>query len=222
MTLAATAKESLRFAKSNIGLLFLLQLPMGLLVLLQRVMEPFLEGNPLVGLIILLPLFSVGSNLCTALTFCVLQLPAPRHLTDINQAWQKLAPQFGPLVLSSAIIALFFGLGLAAFVLPGLYFISLYFFVPLFVITEPGQPIAKYFYQSKKLVTQSRKTLLGTLGFVTITFLIEIPISILVDALSRPVGGAAFFDVILTMLFGVIIDCFIIFYFLSIKPKGNS
>jgi hypothetical protein len=222
MTFSSTAKESLRFSKSNMALLLLVQIPMGLLVLLQRVVEPYLEGSPIIGLTLLLPLFSIGSSLCTALTFWVVQLPSPRRLTDIRLVWEKLSPHYKPLTLSSLLIAFFFGLGLAAFILPGLYFISLYFFVPLCVVTEPGKPIAKYLYQSKMLVTHSRKTFLTTLAFVTVTFLIEIPVSILVDALSGPMGGAAFFDVILTMLLSGVIDCFIVFYFLGIKPKGNS
>lgn len=222
MTLSSTAKDSLKFAKSNMALLFLIQLPMGLLVLLQRFVEPYLEGSPIIGLTLLLPLFSIGSSLCTAFTFWVVQLPSPHQLNDLKIIWAKLSPHYKPLALSSLVIAFFFGLGLAAFILPGLYFISLYFFVPLFVVTEPGQPIAKYLYQSKKLVTHSRKTFFITLAVVVLTFLIEIPVSILVDALSRPMGGALFFDVILSMFFGSIIDCFIVFYFLSIKSKGNS
>lgn len=199
-----------------------IQIPLGILVLIQRVSEPYLEQSPVLAVLLLVPLFSVGSSLCSALTLGLIEeIPNKSTLPSLSAALNKVLNRFKRLLLSSLVVSLFFGLGLAAFMIPGIYFMALYLFVPLIVLTEPEQPILSYLYHSKILVKQSRKVLLTTLTIVSLSMVIELATTVLVEFISKIMGGALLIDLFLTMSFGALLDCFIVFYFHSLRAKGN-
>ncbi len=219
--IGTSAKKTLSFAKQNPLLLFLIQIPVGLLGVLQSLLEPYLEWHPVVALIILLPLFSMGSSLSTALTFLVVQTRNSDTHSNFSHDWKRLTDRFTSLAGSSFIVALFFGLGLAALILPGFYFLAIYIFVPILAVSAPPQPISQYLYKSKKMITQSRKILFTTIGLVTLSFLAELPLSLIANFLSSFFGGALIIDAAATMMLGALLDCFIVFYFLNLQSKGT-
>lgn len=217
-----TLKQTLAFYKKNLVAILAIQIPMGFLVVIQGILEPYIENHSVLALIFLLPLFALGSSWGTALTYLLI-------LSDSNATLKKrlshsaslLVSKLKTLSLASLLIAVFFGLGLYAYVLPGILFIALYFFVPILVVSEPEQPIVRYFYQSKQLVTGSYKLFFLTFAIALLTFLIEIPISYLVELLSERLGYSILLDVGISMLVTGLVDVFICYYFLSLKSKGN-
>jgi hypothetical protein len=216
-------KDAVSFYLSHFALVCFTQIPLGLLVLLQRFLDPFLETHPIVAVLILLPLFSIGSSLGTAFNYLLITLPDERNFSTFLKALRSLDKRkMTTLTLASLMVAIFFSLGLAAFVLPGLYFMALYFFVPILVISNPKQPVAQYLYSSKKLVTRSRKTFFATFAIVLATFLMELPISFFVNRLSELFGYAPLFDIAFSVCLGGWVDVFICFYFLTLKQEGNA
>ncbi|MCX6101800.1 MAG: hypothetical protein NT000_00870, partial [Proteobacteria bacterium] len=151
----------------------LLQSPMGLLVLLQIFLSPKLENHAWIAIGILLPLFSIGSSLCTAATFVLIEQKPSQGLAFLPIVFKEVFTRLIPLVLSSLTVSIFFGLGFAALIIPGIYFLAIYFFVPFLVMIQSRQPVANYLFQSKQLITRNRKTLFTMIGIVLFTFLIE-------------------------------------------------
>ncbi|MFM8316064.1 MAG: hypothetical protein ACKOA8_17435 [Deltaproteobacteria bacterium] len=221
-SIATIFNEALKFWFGHFGFVLLLQLPLGILVVGQRFLDSYLETHPILAVLLLLPLFSVGSSLSSALTFLYLQTPSPRKLSIFAHLLKDSSQKLKYLVPTSLCVAVFFGLGLAAFILPGLYFISLYFFVPFLVVQEPIQPIANYLFASKSMVTQSRKTFWTTAGLALTTLFMELPLSFLVDYLSNLIGQPAFCDMLISMMFASFLDIMVSVYFLSLSSKGNS
>ncbi|NQW44985.1 MAG: hypothetical protein HQ462_06225 [Deltaproteobacteria bacterium] len=216
------ALESLHFIKTHWLNVLLLQSPMGLLVLLQIFLSPKLENHAWIAIGILLPLFSIGSSLSTAATFVLIEQKPSQGLAFLPIVFKEVFKRLIPLVLSSLTVSIFFGLGFAALIIPGIYFLAIYFFVPFIVMIQPRQPVANYLFQSKQLITRNRKTLLTMIGIVLFTFLIEIPMSFVSDSLLGNVPFAFFFEMLITMVSAGLINCFIVFYFISLNSKGNS
>lgn len=216
-------RDSLKFYSSYFPLVSLTQIPLAILVLLQRFLDPFLENHPIVAVVILLPLFSIGSSLGTAFNYILINLPDRRNLRTFLKAIYSIGPTtITTLVLTSLMVAMFFGLGLAAFILPGLYFMALYFFVPILVVSSSKQTVAQYLYASKQIVTHSRKNFYVTLVIALAIFLMELPISFLVNQLSEQFGYAPLFDVSFSICLGGLVDVFICFYFLALKEEGTT
>lgn len=217
-----TIKQSFGFYQKNPIAILTAQIPMGILVIVQRVLEPHLEKHPILISSFLLPIFSLGTSWGTAFTFLLMCGDSQAPIRDqLSRAVASLFQNFKALSLTSLLTAIFFALGLYAYLLPGIVFIALYFFVPILVVSEPEQPISRYFYQSKQFVTKSYKLFFLTFSITLFTFLVEIPISYLVDFLSERLGYAIIFDVSISMFVTGFIDIFICYYFLSLKSKGN-
>ncbi len=221
-SIATIFNEALKFWFGHFGFVVLLQLPLGILVVAQRFFDSHFESHPILAVLLLLPLFSVGSSLSTALTFLYLQTPSPRKLSTFAHLLKDSSKKLKYLVPTSLCVAIFFGLGLAAFILPGLYFISLYFFVPILVVREPIQPIANYLFASKTIVTQSRNIFWTTAGLALATLLMELPISYFVDSLSSLIGHPSLCDMLISMMFASFLDIMVSLYFLNLSSKGNS
>ena len=128
------ALESLHFIKTHWLNVLLLQSPMGLLVLLQIFLSPKLENHAWIAIGILLPLFSIGSSLCTAATFVLIEQKPSQGLAFLPIVFKEVFTRLIPLVLSSLTVSIFFGLGFAALIVPGIYFLAIYFFVPFLVL----------------------------------------------------------------------------------------
>ena len=217
-----TVTQSFGFYRKKPFAILAAQIPMGILVIVQRVLEPHLEKHPILISSFLLPIFSLGTSWGTALTFLLMGGDSQAPIKDqLLQAMANLFHKFKALFLTSLLTAIFFALGLYAYLLPGIVFIALYFFVPILVVSEPEQPVSRYFYQSKQLVTKSYTLFFLTLSITLFTFFVEIPISYLVEFLSERLGYAIIFDVSISMFVTGFIDIFICYYFLSLKSKGN-
>jgi len=220
--IAEILKLALKALRTNFLPLFLIQLPVGLLVILQNCLEPHFESNPLIALIILLPLFSFVSSLCTALTFIAVQSLQTYPKLNFKILKQLSAQTLTKLTATSFLVAIFFGLGLAALVIPGIYFTAIYLFVPILVVLNPSQKAFQYLFESKKLVTQNKKILFSTLLIGLVSFLIEIPLSQAVRLIGENLGASLLIDSFLTMISGVFFDCFVIFYFQTLKRKEGA
>jgi len=205
--------------QKNFPILLLIQLPVGLVIAIQSFLEPYFESYPIVALVVLLPIFSYVSSLCTALTYLVLQ----SHRKNFRFLCSSLKTieirKIKKLAVCSLWVSIFFGLGLAALVLPGFYFLASYIFVPILVMTEPELKSSQYLYESKQLIGKSKKTLFTTILIVAFSFFIEIPISQVVTLIAKFTGGGIFIDSFLTMIYGAFFDCLIVFYFLSLRGK---
>lgn len=215
-------KLAFKALKTNFLPLFLIQLPVGLLVFLQNFLEPLFESNPIIALIILLPLFSFVSSLCTALTYIAVQSlqTAPKLKFTILK---QLSPEtLTKLTATSLLVAIFLGLGLAALVIPGIYFTAIYLFVPVLVVLNPSQKASQYLFESKKLVTQNKKILFSTLSIASLSFMIDFPLSQVVRLIGGNASASLLIDSFLTMISGAFFDCFVIFYFQTLKRKESA
>ena len=222
MIVLKSVKLATKSLQKHFRLLFLLQIPVGILVATQSLLEPYLESSPILALIFLLPLFSFVSSVCTALTYLVIQSELSGNHPNFKNFRNLSSTQMKQLALCSLLVSVFFGLGLAALILPGFYFLACYLFVPILVISDPNRKVSEYLAESKQVVSQDKKTLITTMLFVIIGFLVEIPISQFVALIARFTGAAIFIDSVFTMLFGMFFDCIVVFYFLAISRKESN
>jgi len=127
----------------------------------------------LVIILIVLPYFCIATYLSRSLTYVSARqalVGKPSFSTSMRVVcalWRTLIP----VSLLTGILIL---CGFALFVVPAIYFLTVYLFVPALLITEPSSPWSSYLYKSKRLVGMAfPKTLLVVVMMMSLSAILE-------------------------------------------------
>lgn len=222
--------KSLRFLLACPIALFLAQLPQGLLALLQTAIEHFMENRPIIGFAVIFPVFCITSAISSALTFSLLLQHTDGKKPNLLTAASIVKSKFNTLLLGSLAVGVFFVLGLCALILPALYFMAVYLFVPHLILLNDKRPISAFLFQSKKWVTSSRTTLIQTMALILFMIALGIgsylagqKLTEYIISLSSIGGGSGMIalcvDMASSMLGGAILDVFVGYSFLNLKEQ---
>jgi len=100
-------------------------------------------------LAVLFPYLSIVSFLSTAATFVSLESAKTGRPVTLNGSAVIVMERLGKLLPVALLTGLILLLGMVALVLPFLYFMALYLFVPFVVMTEGEHPWSVYLHKSK-------------------------------------------------------------------------
>jgi hypothetical protein len=206
-----------------------LQLPEALTDLLENWLVP--DGKQTSPWIILfvLPLFVVASGLTSVLTFSVVLQIRNRAKPSISRAIESILPKFWQIVAASLMIGGVTALGVVACILPGVYLMALYLFVPQSLLDDEKLPLMTHFFRSTQL---AKKAFKKTLFIVSIIFISSLAayfageyVSVVLEHLQLAglvlIALTGLIKVGISILMGVFIDLFVSAFYLSLKEMGN-
>jgi len=108
--------------------LVLAQTPEAALILINKFSEGLLAGSPKLAFVLLYPLYCLASALSSVLTFkVILKQSAPPFFKDQPQG---MGPSLFPLLFTSMGLGLVMIPATLAFIIPGIYVLSRYLFIP--------------------------------------------------------------------------------------------
>ncbi len=201
----------------------------GVLSLLESILEPrYSQTNPALLIAFFFPPYVITTTLSSALTFFVVRDIRAGKKPSIPSAFEAVRPHLKSLVLCSLVLGLIYVLGFCAFVIPVVYFMAIYLFVPFVIVTEPKAPFSVYLFRStqfaKKNLLLSILTVIGILVVGLLTFALS---KWLTDNLNRhlssenlQVGLSFIIDFLLTLVTGSWIDSWVSNYFLNLKEDS--
>ena len=183
-------------------------------------------------LVLLLPYICVTSTLTSSLT-CALVIERDREASGaLGRALRLVGSRLGSLIPVSLLSGCIVLLGVAAAVLPGLYFMTLFLFVPQLLVTENRLPWSVYLSRSKRLAKkQLRRNLvlvlviMGVLASATAVSdhfqdLAEHSASLGLSSPAVVWTIEALLTLVLTAA-GALVDVWISYYFLHVQKDGG-
>ena len=133
----------------------IIHIPEAILGTLQRLLETTLEGHPVIAFLVFFPFFTVMSSFTAALTLLVVLDLEQKKKPSLKRCLSEVGRRASALATSGLLVGLVCILGLCALVLPAIYFMALYLFVPLVIMTEHDQEIPVYLYRSTQIAKKS-------------------------------------------------------------------
>lgn len=134
-------------------LLLLVQFPLALTEILQEVLGINNSIQPPIGaILIILPAFFILSFFSSALTFAATRRLVQAKPHALHHVWEDIKPHIGKLLAASVTFGCLSGLGLVAYIVPGLILMTLFLFVPHLIIADSSNSLWAYATRSKKLV----------------------------------------------------------------------
>lgn len=214
-------KDSLRTYRSLPFLLTFIQLPEAAVEPLSNWLMPTGDPNLLLIGLVLFPFLCFASFLSSSLTFLVVSQTRAGRRPRLMALLAELATHAGTLIPVSLLTGLITVLGLPL-ILPFLYFLAVYLFVPMLVLSEPRQPWSLYLSKSKAL---SKKRFWFSLGAILIMLLVQIGIGAGVPELERFFPGSvsvaepalAILQGIATLMSSALMSLWISYYFLRLR-----
>ena len=135
--------------------LFLLQAPLAITEILQEALGINNSVQPpLWAVFIVLPTFFVLSFLSSALTLAAVFHLHTTGRCSWNNLWAMIRPKIRPLLIASIALGSLAGLGLVAYIIPGLLLMTLFLFVPHVITLDPPTSLWAYVTRSKRLVSR--------------------------------------------------------------------
>jgi len=179
---------------------------------------------------ILFPYFCIASTAASALTFASVFRQAQKQPLTLRYNLKIAREKMGILVPVSLLLGLVTLLGFVALIIPGIYFMAIFLFVPPLIISEPPLPWSVYLSKSKKI---AKTAIWQTLAIVTVFFLINFAVfaqsSFVESELNHWFGASMISSIlalaataVLSIIIGAFVNVWIAFYFLSLKEKMNS
>jgi hypothetical protein len=153
----------------------------------EKSLTPVTEKYPLVALVVILPLVWLLSALSIALTFAIVRRLRRGDGIGLGVVLSDLKPRLMRLLAASFLNGMVVLCGLLL-VLPGIYFMTIYLFVPQLVMTLPVYPASTYLHLSKNLV---RTHFWSTLSVVLLLFLSDLGLYVVGETLGTWIGGWA-------------------------------
>ena len=150
-------QQCLSFNKNWISLfpgLFFAQTPEAALILINKFSEGILTESPKLVFLLLYPLYCLASALSSVLTFKVILLQSNGQFFKAPS--QRMGPFFFPLLLTSMGLGLVMIPATLAFIIPGIYVLSRYLFLPFLVFSFPTQKFGWYFSESNSLFHRNK------------------------------------------------------------------
>lgn len=133
--------------------LLAIHLPEGFLTLLQHFFETAFPQSPKTAFFVLYPLLCFSAMLCSGITFLIVRTPETGRLI-FHQVWKNLVPHLPALFFASLALGLIMIPATLCFLIPGLYVLTIYLFIPFFILEDPKRSLSGYFFQSKLLATK--------------------------------------------------------------------
>ena len=177
MSAIAKAESPLRatfrlLAAFPCSLLFL-QLPTGFLELVGGALSMRHEESMVVASALFFP-YNVASAISCALTFVFVHEIAAGRPASWRFAYAQITTRLGRLVPVAFLATLLCLVGMVALIVPALYFMTVFFFFPQVVASEPWLPWTVYLNRSKRIAKQAFwKTLAAVLCFLVIEIGLE-------------------------------------------------
>lgn len=208
-------------------LLFLsVQSIQGLLSLLESALEPrFSEKNPILLVALFFPPYVITTTLSSALTFFIIRDLRLGKKPTFRNALEGVKPHLSQLIICSLVLGMIYILGFCAFVVPVVYFMAIYLFVPFVILTEPKAPFSAALYRSTQLAkTRLGLTILTVIGVLAIGLLTFALSRWVTDKLNQAISSEEIqlvlsfcIDFILTIATGSWIDSWVSHYYLNLK-----
>lgn len=143
------------------------QIPEGLLSLIQKYFEVELPQSPKLAFLILYPLYCAAAAICSSTTYLIITTPSKTQLSW-SYLIKKLNPKLRDLIFSSWVLGIVMIPATLALILPGIWVLSHYQFLPFSILDSSAPKVSSYFDLSKQLYLKNRRICLLTalLSFV--------------------------------------------------------
>lgn len=156
----------------------------------------------------------------TSLTFASVQQIESGGRPSFGVAWRHVQAHAGSLAMASLLVGSLAGLGIFAAILPGLYFMAIYLFVPYLILVEPKAPLSVYFRKSKRL---AKENFGKCLAFAMLGFLLSVADLVTADfGLSQSIGTSFGLGIraLIQMSTGLIMDLWVCSFFINLKRRS--
>jgi len=163
----------------------LLQAPEAGFDIVEKTLTPLSESSPFLALLIILPLVWLLSALSISLTFASVQRMRKRQAPDWKKSVKDVRKHLGQILPASFLVGIVVLCGLLLLI-PGIYFMAIYLFVPQIAMTYPKYPATTYLSISKAKVQPHLWT---TCGLVTAIFIVDFLVYLFGETLGTWAGG---------------------------------
>ncbi len=164
----------------------LVQIPEASAEVVYELLTPYSQNNLILTFALFFPYLCVVSFLSSAAVFLGVDALSRGRKPSFSEIFHKIWKKIGVLIPVSLLTGFIALLGLVALILPFLYFLAIYLFVPMLVVTESKQPWSVYLHQSK---IQSKLTFKWSLAAVLVMLGVQVGQEILFRELARFGGG---------------------------------
>lgn len=190
------------------GYLLLCQIPEGISTLLQKQWEISDQGASRFLFFFIYPVFCIFSAVSTGLTYLIIKHPPAT--SGYRKVFTSLRSSF--LCLSGASIFLGFLIlpALMAFIIPGVFVMAFYLFIPFFILEDPKKPFWSFFSQSKLLFKNQKMICL-----LTSSTMISMSLISFLGFLQTPL----FFEIILSIFLSLAFNIWLSTLFLEVNPS---
>ena len=215
---SASHERLFRQAMLHFPWLFLAQLPEGILSLIQKYFETEWANSPKLAFFILYPLSCASTAICSAAAFIIIKNPAEARMS-LHYLTKELIPKMKYLILSSWLLGLVMIPATLAFVLPGIWVLSQYLFIPFCIVTAPSQGLSAYFSLSKNITGENR---LVCLAAAFLSFFVSLWSYFGMGLLSHWIFNPALLlgiEVVLGMLLSVFLTAWTATLYLEVSKK---
>lgn len=193
--------------------------------ILEHTLETYFKSQPILAGLVFFPVFCIASCISNSLTYVSVRQVGEGTLPTFGESWKKVSEVLGMLILSSLVLGLVFVLGIMVFILPALFLMALYLFVPHLILTEKGLPLSVYLFRStrisKKSYWQCFFTVVGAVLLGLATYLLAETLGTWAGGLSQNETTRIFISVLINVFFSVlsamVVDTWIALLFLKLK-----
>jgi|LakMenEpi03Aug12_release.lakeMendotaPanAssembly.Ray.scaffolds.fasta_scaffold150842_2 hypothetical protein len=210
-----------RFVEALLGhfpLLFAIHLPEGLLTLVQYFFESTFTQSPKTAFVFLYPLLCFSAIICSALSFLIVRSPETRKV-NLYVLWKELQPHLAKLGLGSLALGLIMIPATLALLIPGLYVLTIYLFIPFLILEDAELKLSSCFYQSKVLAKEHIEICgLTALASFVISILPLLGLSLLDSPLFDSTLGIAL-ETVFGMVLSVLMNTWLSTLFLEVSKK---
>lgn len=217
------------------SLLILAQLPEALLAIPQKFLESITEDQPVLRVLIFLPIFCVSSTLSNSLSFLLVLQHAENKRPSLPNAFSILKNRLPQVLLAYLVILAFFilaAMGLYLLILPALYFMAIYQFTPYLILTSEKMPLFAVLHRSQKMVRSSWMRLLNAMCLILSSIAMgiatyfagqqlgELSTALTTNTLLQGVSSTTI-DIFFSIIGGSIVSVVISHFFLNLRAQVN-
>lgn len=196
--------------------LFLAQIPEGLVAVLQKFWETEESQHPFLSFFFLYPLYCAATSLGAVLTYTIIRQP---QISSFKNIWECVYPRLPVILITSCILGLVMIPATLALILPGIYVLGFYLFVPYIAMDSSNLSVSQLFAQSKLLSRQAPGicflTALGSFIFGIIGYLVPSSFSQMAGLFSF----GLFFEIGLGVLLSLTLNVWISTLYLEVSQS---
>jgi len=188
-------------------ILFLLaQLPEVSVNWIETAFRDQMESRQALAVFVLLPYFAIASALSVALTGLLASQTTPSLKVAFRRVGERLSTILGAALLSIIVVAL----GMAAYFLPGIFFMTLYMFTPLVAVLEEPRRSFGVLARSTNLTFSRPKVVFGFMAVFLavggVLFVAEPEFAKFTETRGYPAYWNLVFDTVFSFIFGIAVN----------------